>query len=198
MKSLIKPRGGLVRWLVTRPSSLIRYSAPSRHRARWSRWKLKWADLFTRLFAWYLMSIIGTPRLGTTVTTDPASQPAWRQWELRFRKLAASPSPRLGEIREISCVIRESWEEAGEEANKNTFIFQSDDFLSSNTKTPDWDSLYYCCYLSIFVIMADVWWLVGGVRSAGLLGLPIRQSDVMVVLSWYYRHYASLFFTMLD
>ena len=85
-----------------------------------SQGEVEWGDLFTRLFAWYLMSIIGTPRLGTTVTTDPASQPAWRQWELRFRKLAASPSHRLGEIREISCVIRESWEEAGEEAGEET------------------------------------------------------------------------------
>ena len=34
---------------------------------------------------------------------------------MRFRKLAASLSTRPGEIREISCVIRESREEAGEE-----------------------------------------------------------------------------------
>ena len=58
--------------------------------------------------------------------TDPASQPAWRQWEVRFRKLAASTSTRPGEIREISCVITES----REEANKNTHILQSDDYSS--------------------------------------------------------------------
>ena len=82
--------------------------------------------------------------------------------------------------------------ERRQEANKNTFIFQSDDYSSLQSPV-------VVCIIIIIVVVICLYLLscmvVGGVRSAGP---PIRQSDVMFVLSPYYRHYARLFFTMLD
>ena len=101
MKSLIKPRGGLIRWLVTCSSS----SQISSH-CSLDPVEMEATRSVYRLFAWYLMSIRNT-QAGPQWPPWP-SQPARRQWEVRFRKLAtASPAIRAGEIREISCVIRE-------------------------------------------------------------------------------------------
>ena len=148
-----------------------------------------------RLFAWYLMSIREHPGCWTTVTTvtQLASQGAREpgdneKWDLGNWQQPRPPPERGREIREISCEMRER----RQEANKNTFIFQSDDYSSLQSPV-------VVCIIIIIVVVICLYLLsclvVGGVRSAGP---PIRQSDVMVVLSWYYRHYASLFFTMLD
>ena len=160
MKSLIKPRGGLIRWLVTCSSS----SQISSH-CSLDPVEMEATRSVYRLFAWYLMSIRNTQAgpQWPPWPSQPASQPGDNEkWDLGNWQQPRPPSER-GRSGKLAV-----WSERRQEANKNNknnIIFQSDEysFLSvSRLLARLMMFIYYyyccCCYLSIFVILPGGGW----------------------------------------